>query len=315
MSIELFQYNEKAYKAAVKMLKMHKKAAIIHPTGTAKFFIGFKLCEDNPDSIICWLSPSDYIFKTQLENLKDVTNGYVPKNVRFFTYSKLTYLTDNELKAISPNYIILDEFHRCGAEIWGQSVQNLLSLYPDVPVLGLSATNIRYLDNCRNVSDELFDNNIASEITLGEAIVKGILPAPKYITALYSYSKDFEKYEKRVLGYKSPGQKENAEKYLEALRRAIQESEGLDEIFYKHIQNMNSKYIVFCANKEHMDEMISHIGDWFCKIDNAPNVYRAYSNDPEASKEFSEFKSDKSEHLKLIFCIDMLKNILKKMVI
>lgn len=165
------------------------------------------------------------------------------------------------------------------------------------------------------MSDELFDNNIASEITLGEAIVKGILPAPKYITALYSYSKDFEKYEKRVLGYKSPGLKENAEKYLEALRRAIQESEGLDEIFYKHIQNMNSKYIVFCANKEHMDEMISHIGDWFCKIDNAPNVYRAYSKDPEVSKDFSEFKSDKSEHLKLIFCIDMLKNILKKMVI
>ena len=46
-----------------------------------------------------------------------------------------------------------------------------------------SATNIRYLDNQRDMAWELFGGNIASELTLGEAVARGILPAPKYVLA------------------------------------------------------------------------------------------------------------------------------------
>ena len=53
------------------------KAAVIHPTGTGKSFIGFKLCEDHRDKLVCWLSPSEHIFNTQLENLR-AANGYEP---------------------------------------------------------------------------------------------------------------------------------------------------------------------------------------------------------------------------------------------
>ena len=67
MAISLFEHNETAYYAALSMMKNTGKAAIVHPTGTGKSFIGFKLCEDNPNKKICWLSPSEYIFKTQLE--------------------------------------------------------------------------------------------------------------------------------------------------------------------------------------------------------------------------------------------------------
>ena len=98
------------------MLSDTGKAAIIHPTGTGKSFIGFKLCEDHPDNTICWLSPSEYIFKTQLENLAKVSNGYIPQNVRFYTYAKLMLLSDAEIAEIAPDFIVLDEFHRCGAQ-------------------------------------------------------------------------------------------------------------------------------------------------------------------------------------------------------
>ncbi len=59
------------------MLETTGKAAIIHPTGTGKSFIGFKLCEDFPEKKICWLSPSEYIFRTLLENL---AANSMPKN-------------------------------------------------------------------------------------------------------------------------------------------------------------------------------------------------------------------------------------------
>ena len=115
--IELFRHNLQAYNAAVGMLAETGKAAIIHPTGTGKSFIAFKLCEDNPEKRIIWLSPSEYIFKTQLEAVEKTSN-FVPKNVSFFTYSKLMNLQKSEISDLNPDLIILDEFHRAGAEQW-----------------------------------------------------------------------------------------------------------------------------------------------------------------------------------------------------
>ncbi len=83
MGSDLFAHNEEAYIAAVQMSVEKGKAAIVHPTGTGKSFIGFKLCEDHPDKIVCWLSPSEYIFKTPPENRTKVAAGYVPENIRY----------------------------------------------------------------------------------------------------------------------------------------------------------------------------------------------------------------------------------------
>lgn len=81
---------------------------------------------------------------------------------------------------------------------YGHGIQKLLKLYPETPILGLSATAIRYSDNQRNITDELFDGNIASEMTLGEAIVRGILNPPKYVLSIFSYKESLAKYEIRV---------------------------------------------------------------------------------------------------------------------
>ena len=231
--IKLFEHNETAYISAIQMLTETGKAAVIHPTGTGKSFIAFKLCYDNADKKICWLSPGEYIFKTQCENLA-AAGSAVPRNIAFFTYAKLMLMTDAELEEIKPDYIILDEFHRCGAEMWGQGVNRLLNIYSDIPVLGLTATNIRYLDNRRDMAD------------------------------------------------------------------------GLDKVFAKHMPKSGGKYIVFCASFDHMNEMADKAKEWFAKVDTEPHIYKAYSNDPAASKAFSAFKADVSKHLKLLYSIDML---------
>ncbi|MBQ7322378.1 MAG: Helicase associated domain protein [Clostridia bacterium] len=306
MKISLFPHNQKAYENAMVMLCETGKAAVIHPTGTGKSFIGFKLCEEYPDATIIWLSPSEYIFKTQLENLAAVTGGYVPENLVFYTYAKLMNISEEELSEIRPDYIILDEFHRAGAEFWGAGVQNLLKNYPDVPILGLSATNIRYLDNQRDMAVELFDGNVASEMSLGEAIVRGILNAPKYVLSVFSYQKALEKYRERVRKAKNKAVRDEAEKYLEALRRALEKADGLDVIFDKHIEQRNGKYIVFCANYDHLCQMTELAPSWFARVDRDPHIYTAYSDDPATSRAFSDFKKDDSDHLKLLFCIDML---------
>ena len=306
MPIKLYAHNRQAYEQAVTLMAQTGKAAVIHPTGTGKSFIGFQLCADHPDKRICWLSPSEYIFKTQLENLRSATDGYVPDNIAFYTYAKLMLMSAADMAKIQPDYIILDEFHRCGAQMWGAGVQNLLELFPQVPLLGLTATNIRYLDNQRDMADELFAGNVASQMSLGEAIVRGILNPPKYVLSVFSYQKDLEKYRKRVLSAKSKAVRDESEKYLEALRRALEKADGLDEVFRKHIADPSGKYIVFCANKEHMDEMITLAPEWFYKVDKKPHIYSVYSEDPETDSAFAAFKADTSDHLKLLYCIDML---------
>ncbi len=307
MAICLYEHNQSAYRAAEAMLSKEGKAAVIHPTGTGKSFIGFKLCEDHPDKKICWLSPSRYIFATQLENLANASGGYQPENVEFITYARLMNMTDMEMQKVKPDYMILDEFHRCGALAWGQGVKRFLDLYEGVPLLGLSATAVRYLDNQRDMSDELFDGHIASTMTLGEAIVRGILHPPKYVQSVYSYRDDLEKYSERVCNIKDQKRREQAEDHLEKLKRALDRAEGLDVLFDRHMTERYGKYVVFCANYEAMQDAMGKVGEWFHLIDGEPHVYSLYTDDPAASKSFQRFKKDEDAgHLKLLFCIDAL---------
>lgn len=308
MGIQLFKHNQKAYDAAVSMMEEEGKAAVIHPTGTGKSFVAFKLAEDHPDARICWLSPSEYIFHTQTENLRrTLPEGEAAcfGNIRYLSYSRLMK-NEEGMKELGPDYIVLDEFHRCGAAEWGKSVRKLLGMYPHAKVLGLSATNVRYLDNQRDMAQEIFDGNIASEMTLGEAIVQGILSAPEYVAALYSWKKELQKLEQRVNTLSNEGLQSRNRELLERLKRSLEQAEGLDQVFLRHMQKKHGKYIVFCADKGHMDEMKEHVQEWFHLIDAEPHIYTAYYNASGTDREFAAFKEDESAHLKLLFCIDML---------
>lgn len=301
----MFKHNLNAYAAAISMMKQTGKAAVIHPTGTGKSFIAFQLCTDNKEKRICWLSPSEYIFETQKEKWL-LAGGQELDNIQFITYARLMRMREKELADIMPDYLILDEFHRCGAVQWGGGVNHLREMYPAALILGLSATSIRYLDNQRDMAWELFDGNIASELTLGAAVVQGILPAPNYVLSVYSYRKERQKYELRIQRTKNKRVRDKAEKELQALRRALEKADGLEEVFARHMSSGSGKYIVFCANYEHLNEMRSLAPEWFAKVDKEPHIYTAYSDDPMTAEEFQQFKIDRSEHLKLLYCIDML---------
>ena len=276
MSVDLFWHNKTAYQSAVAMLNTTGKAAVIHPTGTGKSFIALKLCEENPEKRVCWLSPSEYIFQTQIKNWNAALNipdfttkekehkiagqlqenakrtyrtavrknekeakksisSLMLQNISFSTYAKLMRMEESALSEIKPDYIILDEFHRCGAAQWGGGVKRLCGMYPEAKVLGLSATSVRYLDNQRDMAWELFEGNIASELTLGEAIARGILPMPTYILSVYSYQKELKRCEAQIQRTKNSAVREKAEQQLEALRRALAQADGLEEIFAKYM--------------------------------------------------------------------------------
>ena len=302
--MDLFPHNRQAYDAACRLLAETGKAAVIHPTGTGKSFIGFQLCQDRPEDRVCWLSPSEYIWQTQVENLRKAGET-LPGNVQFLTYARLMLLTEEERSRLSPDLIILDEFHRCGAQEWGRGVEALLHQFPKAQLLGLSATHIRYLDQQRNMADELFDGCIAHQMTLSQAIAQGVLPAPKYILSMYSCSEALGMYARRAR--KAGGAARLlAERYLDQLRRRLEQADGVDRLMEKHLPNRQGKYIVFCANREHMDKMMALAPEWFGRVDKAPHLYSVFAESQEAKAAFQAFREDESRHLKLLYCIDML---------
>ena len=306
MAVQLFLHNRQAYDAMTAMLEKMSKAAIIHPTGTGKSFIAFKWVEDHPGKRFLWLSPSEYIYKTQLENVTWSDAEYPAGQITFMTYARLMMMTDEEIAALEPYGIVLDEFHRCGSKCWGEGVARLLGAFPEALLLGLSATKIRYLDGQRDMAQELFEGCVASEMTLGEAVVRGILPAPKYVTTIYRAQRELEGLQKRIDAVGQDALRAQCQRHMDALRAALENADGLPAVFARHMKDKTGKYLIFCSNETHMRRMAAHAGEWFGEIDPDMHVYTAYSADPETSRALKAFVEDDSEHLKLLFSINML---------
>lgn len=113
MSIHLFKHNEDAYRAVETMLEEKQMAAVIHPTGTGKSMIAFKLVEQHPHKHFLWLSPSEYIYKTQLENIDTQLSNieymypcYYPTNRSLKALIKNTKIAWKVLRKEKPDLII-----------------------------------------------------------------------------------------------------------------------------------------------------------------------------------------------------------------
>lgn len=293
-----------AYERVEKIIHQEGKACIIHPTGTGKTYIAFKLIETHPDKNFVWLGPSDYIYNLQIKKLKE-QQGIVFENVRFCTYSWLMH-NEDAIEELNPDYIILDEFHRVGARHWSINVNRLMETYPEAKVFGMTATNIRYLDNRRDMANEIFAGHVCSEFDIVEAMVRGYLPIPTYVVCSYYYKDKIKEYEDKIAEIKSPAIKAESMDTLQKLKRAIEQADGMDEILYKHIKKKNGRFIVFCPSLEKMYEMMTKVPEWFAKIDRLPHVYCVHSYNIDSNTDFQKFQEDDSEHIKLLFTIDML---------
>ena len=303
--IKLYSHNQETYDKIQALWKTENKVAAVQATGTGKSYLILKCVYNAPEANKVILAPSNYI----LEQIEKEAREVLPNTI-LLTYSKLSFMSDTEIESLNIDYIFLDEFHRCGAEQWGDGVQRLLNAFPDAKVLGTSATHIRFLDNARNMGEELFNGNIVNNLSLAEAIVKKILPMPVYISALYTYEDEVNNLKTKVENSKNDEEsKKELLKEIELMKHKLNKSKGIPNILKKHLsKNYNGKFIIFCKDKIHLDEMKETVVDWFkqSKVTKQVDVYSVYSNYEYGDAEVEAFIGNKNpKSVKLLFSIEM----------
>ena len=237
MSIELKPHNEEAYGKVKEKFKISNRVAVIHPTGTGKMYIALKMLEDNKERKAIYIAPSNAILHDVKKNIfAEGMNMSDFPNLKRITYQKLAQLSDEEIQNLDFDIIVLDEFHHCGAPEWGKGVERLLQENPNANILGLSATPLRYFDGLRDMSDELFDNNVASEMSLEEAIENGILPEATYVSTLYDYDSELQSMQEDINKIEDKEKREQAQALFDSLNKKLDENtRNLPELFAEHM--------------------------------------------------------------------------------
>lgn len=304
--IELYPHNQAALNHLEEALKYTRRAAVIQPTGTGKSFVALAFIERRPNNSFLYLAPSTHIFN-QLKHHAGHTD--VLLHTTMMTYQNLCLLHEDELGKLEPDYIILDEFHRCGADDWGSAVDHLLALYVECFLIGFTATPVRYLDKAgtRDMSEELFHGSIASYYTLQDAINDKVLPVPHYVLGDILMNERVSSLETALTQVASYGRARTAGySLLESLKRNMAEAQGIDEIFKCHMPNRFAKLIVFCRNLEHIAQCREDMHRWLGpgkKI----REYVCRSDEKAADIELNAFAGDNERNaIRLLYCVDML---------
>lgn len=315
--VDLKPHNIHTYNEVKTVLKTDNRVAIIQATGTGKSYIIMQLLEDYENTNKLVVVPSIDLIRQYKNN-----EYWVNKRVRCVTYQKLLQmhkegvLTSKTFKGLG--LIIVDELHRTGALAWGVAFNKLLELYPDAKVVGASATPIRYLDYNRDMVEEIFHGNSVGNITLAQAISRGIVPAPVYISSLYTIKNEIDNRVSKVKkNYRRGDKSKDREKLLDSLRDIRLEWEdvsGVPVLLKRHTQHLverdgGIKIIVFCNNLQALKGMKPKVISWVTEA--YPmlrlNLYEYHYKNTRYETQFEDFKKAKTQEcVSVLLVVDKL---------
>ena len=198
------------------------------------------------------------------------------------TLGRKEYLTDAYFASNYFDYLVIDEFHHAVNDQY----RRIVDYFKPQFLLGLTATPER-MDG-KNIY-EICDYNVPYEISLKEAINKGML-VPFHYYGIY----DESDYSSLHLVKGRYDEKELNETYIGNVRRY--------DLIYKYYKKYRSRRALgFCCSRQHAEEMARE----FCE--RGVEAVAVYSN---ADGEFSEDRERaieklRNQEIKVIFSVDM----------
>ena len=311
--LELNAHNQVAYDEILESLKHQDVLAVVRATGTGKSYLISELLYDYNDKKKLVLAPSHHILK----DLKKKFHLGNKDNFVDLTYQKLINMKEEDFSNLKAELIIFDEFHRVGAEKWGEYANKLKLQNPGAKIVGFSATPVRFLDGNRDMVEEFFEGQKVKELELAEAIVRRILPTPTYISSLYTLEEELQRYDKKIdQSFINSEETKQAKQSLKKIAQDWENTYGVDKILAKYLPqtNENMKFIVFCEDIPHLNAVNIEVQKWFNKALNEgdqkhyKNIrpYRIHSKMSGKNKELEHFESNKEKNtVDLLFNVDM----------
>jgi len=320
--MELKPHQKKALDNVNKIFAEDNKAIVVHPTGTGKTYIALEMFKQNKDKKLVFISPSAAIvwqlkisiareFGAKPEEYKKVF-----PNLEITTYQQVNSdfkKSETYAKDFEADIVVFDEAHHTAATEWGKNAKDLINSHPETKFLGLTATPQR--PDGKDVIKDVFDGNLADEITLEEAVATRLLKMPNYITALYSYEPIIEEIELGLEAIKDryPEKYLMLKKDMEIAKNMLEKSHGLPEIFAKHMVKKDGKYIVFCKDIKHLNKMVetAKTQGWFGGVSEKVEILAIHSEENEKTnksvlKRFRESHVATDNTLRILFSVEKI---------
>ena len=310
IDVTLLPHNEEAYQKLIEGLKDKQFVSINHATGTGKSFIMLKYLLNNRDKRILYLAPN-YAILDQLVNEHIEELGLDKKAFKKLDMMIYSSLLRKNVKEMADNYdiVILDEYHRCGAEQWGEKIDELIGTIRDkemnTKVIGTTATEIRYLDNKKNMNEILFDGNCVSRLSLSEAMIREILPVPVYVNASYELMSKLTIVENRIKRSNlSDRVKEAIYSQIYKVQREIEDTMKSEKGIREFVQE-NGKYIVFSSKIDNFYKDQLTIESILGHVD---NVYMVSSDESRKNnlRYLREFRNAPSNETTVLYSVNLL---------
>ena len=306
--LTLYNHNEKAYRKTISMMRECKRVAIVQATGTGKSKILLSIIQRNfYNKNILIVAPGLEILNQFRLNAEQLNL----RNITYLTYKGLYEMKEEKLKTLNCDLILLDEIHRLGAETFSNGFTRLTSFYPDIKIIGVTATPVRTLDKNRDITEEFFFGNVSNIFHLEEAISTGVLPSPKYISAIYDIQEELNDL-KDLVKSKNISDSEKAF-YLREFENVKINWDGSTEIvniFKKHITPNIRKILVFCENEQHLRSSIPMVSEWFINAGfnvNVTSITSEQDNITSRREKLDRFRNlTNTDSIELLFSINIL---------
>ena len=283
--IELLEHNVETYKNLCDEMEKHNKVALIQATGTGKSYIISKYIEEHCHNALI-LVPANAIGNQWQKLLPDT---------EVKTYQAMAKGIDGEY-----DLIVADEMHHLGSDVWGQKFIEYFMQNPNQKVIGTTATEIRYLDNSRDMAKEIFDGIAVYGVDIADAINNGILPTFKYISAYYGSEEDYKMYREKC---EKITDRDLSKEFSNRLELCVQNQTSIKEAMHDNLNTGKHKIIAFLNGVCEIDQAKKMFHDIF------PNCECNYVSSKEKNKtnrEAIKHYQTSEAYISVLIAIDML---------
>lgn len=259
---KLLKYRINMKNRLEEMLEKNNRVAMQEPTGIGKSYMMIQMCKEKEGNKIIF-EPT----RVLADKFEDDIRG---TNTEIMIYQNLLSFSDSNLKNLfkNINYIFLDEVHRIGAEKWGTQIRKIFNMFPDIKIIGLTATPIR--TDRLNVFTEFFNDVQTEPMDLITAINEHLLPQITYVTAYASIFKEVESRKEAIQQSKLLFS-ETKQEYLRILDVSLHKLESImniPAILRKYIKpekinNENFKVLLFVSRLNQINEAEKESLKWF----------------------------------------------------